>query len=289
MAVKCRKIDHLLPDYLDGVLNDRNRRKVEKHLEACEACRTDLALQREWLELRTASGLHRQTAIIPEVLNERIMRMIRTEKSSQTISRQTLASRLVRWPSLAGMAAAVLILVAAWQVVPQLMLSGRAALPENYTMAGSGPASMTQQQPEGANDTTDLAGQAWQVESQIPADKTVTTGKAALERDCFSQLQEETSNVLSAILAEARDIRYASKGSPVSHVLILADYEPESIENQLDRLKNALNTCENPIQIEIINADEMAVTLDELDQSLYSQFFPNGAPESPWILILIGA
>ncbi|HAL73811.1 MAG TPA: hypothetical protein DCM45_01810, partial [Clostridiales bacterium] len=45
VALKCRKIDYLLPDYLDGLLNDRDRRKVEKHLADCEACRTGLAVQ----------------------------------------------------------------------------------------------------------------------------------------------------------------------------------------------------------------------------------------------------
>jgi len=290
VALICRKIDHLLPEYLDGVLNDRDRRKVDKHLAVCAACRADLAMQREWLQLRAENGLHRQTAVLPAGLNDRIMSMIRAEEPPLILDRPTLARRLTRWPSLAGMAAAVLILIAAWQVIPQLMLTGRATLPENYTMTGSGQASMTQQQrPEGADNSTDPANLPWQVVTQFSGEKTATTGNTSEIRDCFGQMQAEIPDAIIDILADARDIRYASQGSPASRALILVSFAPETMKNKFDLLKNALSTCENPVQIEIINEDALAVTLTELDYYLFSQFFPDGVPASSWILILIGA
>ena len=49
MPNSCKKTNNLLPDYLDGLLNDRDRLKFESHLSGCAKCREELNLQREWL------------------------------------------------------------------------------------------------------------------------------------------------------------------------------------------------------------------------------------------------
>jgi anti-sigma factor RsiW len=39
----CRDAVELVSDYLDGNLSRRNRRRLEKHLEGCDACQAYLA------------------------------------------------------------------------------------------------------------------------------------------------------------------------------------------------------------------------------------------------------
>jgi len=42
-AMRCQRVRELLSPYIDRVLSDEERNKVEEHLTACESCRKDLA------------------------------------------------------------------------------------------------------------------------------------------------------------------------------------------------------------------------------------------------------
>ena len=58
----CEDIRTLIIEYIDGVLNDEDARRVDEHLSACEDCRTELAATRSMLsqldgfELEEPSG-----------------------------------------------------------------------------------------------------------------------------------------------------------------------------------------------------------------------------------------
>ena len=50
-ALTCQELVELVTDYLEGDLSRRDRRRVEKHLAACEACTAYVEQMRETLEL----------------------------------------------------------------------------------------------------------------------------------------------------------------------------------------------------------------------------------------------
>lgn len=56
----CRQAVELMSDYLEGSLSRRDRRRLEKHLAACEACSAYLEQLRETI---AASG-----SVVPEQL-----------------------------------------------------------------------------------------------------------------------------------------------------------------------------------------------------------------------------
>ena len=50
-ALSCQQVVELVTDYLEGSLGRRERRRVEKHLRACEACGRYIDQMRETLGL----------------------------------------------------------------------------------------------------------------------------------------------------------------------------------------------------------------------------------------------
>jgi predicted anti-sigma-YlaC factor YlaD len=50
-ALSCQQVVELVTDYLEGSLGWRDRRRVEKHLQACIACGRYIEQMRETLDL----------------------------------------------------------------------------------------------------------------------------------------------------------------------------------------------------------------------------------------------
>ncbi len=50
-ALTCQQVVELVTDYLEGSLGWRDRRRVEKHLRACDACTRYIDQMRETLDL----------------------------------------------------------------------------------------------------------------------------------------------------------------------------------------------------------------------------------------------
>jgi predicted anti-sigma-YlaC factor YlaD len=50
-ALNCQQVVELVTDYLEGSLGWRDRRRIEKHLRACEACGRYIDQMRETLDL----------------------------------------------------------------------------------------------------------------------------------------------------------------------------------------------------------------------------------------------
>jgi anti-sigma factor RsiW len=60
----CQELVEVLTDYLDGVLPERDRLRLEAHLEECEAC---TAYLEEFRMLITAAGRIEPEQISPEL------------------------------------------------------------------------------------------------------------------------------------------------------------------------------------------------------------------------------
>jgi anti-sigma factor RsiW len=61
----CQQAVELMSDYLDGSLSRRDRRRLEKHLTACDACTAYLAQMRVTI---AASGVVAPEDLEPDVL-----------------------------------------------------------------------------------------------------------------------------------------------------------------------------------------------------------------------------
>ncbi len=64
--IVCRQAVALASDYLDGALTRRDRRRLERHLAACDGCDAYLAQLRETI---AASGSAEPEALDPEVVD----------------------------------------------------------------------------------------------------------------------------------------------------------------------------------------------------------------------------
>ncbi|MEA4888237.1 MAG: zf-HC2 domain-containing protein [Clostridiaceae bacterium] len=73
-------------------------------------------------------------------------------------------------------------------------------------------------------------------------------------------------------------------------VLILAAYPANLTRNYLERFHQALDTCQTPIKIEIIETSELPGLLNGLEEGLYGKTFTTAATSDvSWISLLIGA
>lgn len=298
MRRTCRKIEMLLPDYLDGTLNPRDVSKVEAHLSHCAACRDDVQAQREWLDQLKAAAPHFASPELMPGLNGRIMAAIQAESTADDRKSASSArpawQRITRMPSLAGIAVVVVILLVAWQVVPHLLLNSGTSL-SSLTQIAENAEDSRETKSAGNQDTsfTTTAGApqmgGWLISYGMATDVTTAAGsdKGYMAESC--QLTPDSESMLDHTLAAADDIRIARQADPSGILLILAAYPEDDIQTRLNTLKNALSTCETPVQTEIIRADDLQSRVSTVDPELFSQLFPDGALQMSWIFILIGA
>ncbi len=72
-TLECEEMRALMSDYVDGELEDEQRRRVDEHVGFCQPCRTVLANLRETLtRLGLLKDVTPQGADDPEVVTERI-------------------------------------------------------------------------------------------------------------------------------------------------------------------------------------------------------------------------
>ena len=107
---------HWILDYLDGTLDPGTRLEVDAHLEVCESCRVLLIEYREtWGLLSHYPGPEPSKGFVPSVL--------------EVVRHQNRATRIFRIRS-AVIAAAAVILVAAWLVFGPFPFSGVSGVTE---------------------------------------------------------------------------------------------------------------------------------------------------------------
>lgn len=138
MEMKCHDIDLLLIDYLDGNLQNGEKKAVEKHLESCERCHIELM---QYRELFNAIGDH-QTERPSPVLRENFNTMLQSELNilaTTNILKQESEPKKAKVFQLSGMlvkAAAVVVLVAGGVFMGTLIKKDNPAQMPNAEMAG---------------------------------------------------------------------------------------------------------------------------------------------------------
>ncbi|GAC1386516.1 MAG: hypothetical protein NVS4B8_02270 [Herpetosiphon sp.] len=91
--IRCSEVRLLLSDYADGETDERGRRIVERHVQLCQSCRSDV------LALRMV-GLHiERLSLLPVGISARLPRFQRALES-QLVARQRARQR-VPWILLA--------------------------------------------------------------------------------------------------------------------------------------------------------------------------------------------
>lgn len=304
MSDSCHKIEDLLPDYLDNVLDRQLRERVDHHLAACQKCRDNLALQRQWLQHRDTVLAAKAAVAAPDGLNQRIMAAIHAENASRQPSVMLNKIHLWRKPwflrSLAGTAAAVVLFAAVLQFLPDLLVTtSKTSLSQTEaavltTAAGLQPTAedSSTQQTKSASGWALISGQNFDFSRMdqmtvYPGEYQVDTAAEAF--GCLASLPDETRGAIADVLEQSADVRVLFRVTPQQQAVILAAFDDNQVNMQADLIKNALAPCETPIQIEIIRTDDLQVKLTGLDQTLFDEVFPDPVAETSWIFILIGA
>jgi hypothetical protein len=316
MSKTCETLEKLIPDYLEGVLDGRNRIILEKHLASCADCRVCLDLQREWLSRRDAFIAATDIPAVPVGLNDRIMTQVRAESATLAAgtNRRFLPGfhRPFIWRSLAGTAAAFLLLFAVWQLLPRLATASTSRKSADNEMTYTGEAasqdlSGKENITAAAKGNTETGADTWAIyrgdlrdlqaadcifglKNITPA---TTAGQVPTQNNPVSNTAADVSNDTAAaimnILNESKVIRIMTRSTPPAQTLILAAFSDDEITAKMDLAQNALASCETPFQIEIIRTDDLPALLAKLGKTLYDKAFEQPAPESSWIFILIGA
>ena len=74
----CREVVELVTDYLEGAMSRRERRRLERHLDACGGCRAYLQQMRETIRL---TGMLTQESL-PSELRGELLRTFRQRTAS---------------------------------------------------------------------------------------------------------------------------------------------------------------------------------------------------------------
>lgn len=132
-----------------------------------------------------------------------------------------------------------------------------------------------------------------------------TAGDATGETTVTPQSQEMTAanfflssnriinsegQALLDLLNKAEKLRIMANPGQPDKVLILAAFDVGQADDFAEQLKQTLQTCQNPVEIEIIRSVELSLKLERLESGLYGRVFSESpGTEYSWILILIGA
>lgn len=71
----CEKYDRMIDDYIDGLLNDKDREKLEAHLSTCEECRRSLRFAAALREMIRISAENQ-----PDDMHQKIMESVKKEQ-----------------------------------------------------------------------------------------------------------------------------------------------------------------------------------------------------------------
>ena len=97
----CKKYDHMIEDYIDGLLSDKKSRKLEAHLAECEECRASLRFTIALSQMGQESG----ASISPEARERMLAEARENAKRKQRIKITVLITACVL---------VVLSLIAVW-------------------------------------------------------------------------------------------------------------------------------------------------------------------------------
>jgi hypothetical protein len=299
MPMPCHTFLAMLPEYLDGELDNPARIRMEQHLAECPGCRKELDLQQEWLRHRRSIQELSENYPVPAGLNERIMAAVCADLAAKPAFRLPAISWRRTWPRLAGTAAVIVLLAISLQIfqtrgrtqatstaalynsskeAAMADMSGKAAPNVSAGMAAGTTAAGSTTRSASANGWTVYSGNLAGLNAACSAPE--TQKEAAETRVLLPVLQESFSM--------ARELRILTKAGPPARTLILTAWKTSEVDNQRELLKNAFATCENLVQIEIIKAGELPAKLNSLESNLYVKVFEQRPADYSWIFILIG-
>ncbi|MDW7658759.1 MAG: zf-HC2 domain-containing protein [Bacillota bacterium] len=252
------------------------------------------------------------------------------EKKASAKKARNFWHRPTFWLQTAGVAAAALVLVLAMPLLLDVWQSTRSNSEAGYadnltaTTTGATVAAMKIIDSEDKRGTT--TGDGWTVfkgslaelpsmgcffiasdcgaPSSEKSDET-SAGDATGETTTLQQSQEMTAanfflssnrklnaegQALLDLLNQAEKLRIMTNFDQPDNVFILAAFNVNQVDSYAEQLKLALQTCQNPIEIEIIRSVELSLKLERLEAGLYGRVFSESpGTEISWILILIGA
>lgn len=150
MRLNCEQARDMLADYLDNSLLPEDRQRLQLHLDHCASCRTDLELQRQWLQDKRPLILKDPGFISAADLSQRIRASLGqlSDEAADTPSDTPAASnRSVRnfWPRrLIVTAAAMLVLFSSVYVFNEIYQKTRDEQTTSPFMVAGGDAQFEQ-------------------------------------------------------------------------------------------------------------------------------------------------
>lgn len=260
-------------------------------------------------------------------LKKRIMADIEqeTQKADRTQQRK-IWHRPSFWWQTAGLAAALLVLVLAMPTllnVWQNTGTSREATDFGQLAATSAAATEANSKTAGSEEKRlDEMSDGWDVfkgsladldsmvcffaasDCQAPADSQATEPAVNVTQETNAESQEMTAanfflssnrslnsegQALLDILNKADLLRVIVNPAQSESIVILAAFNAKQVDFYAEELKTNLQTCQNPIEIEIIRGVELTLKLENLEPGLYDRVFAEApGAEFSWILILIG-
>ncbi len=272
-----------IPDYLDRQLSDRDRLAFEQKLSVSKRLQHAVEQQQSLLRHYKATKILpiNTDPEIPEHLTRRVLASIAAEPAKR-------AGRGLAKPLglAAAVAAAALLAVGIWQLFPLLQadrvsesfLSGETTMAVRQTTAADMESSTN-----AALSADGLGG--WAIVS-LPESDLKTPQQSPDLMNLLIKACPESADNLAEDLSKARTILLASDDASG---YILASFDLQLADSILNEIELSINTCENPVGIEIIKSENLDEVISGLDEGLNNLGILADSDSDLWILILIGA
>ncbi len=202
----CNKYDRMIDDYIDGLLSEKEIKKLEAHLAECEECRASLRFSLALREITSASAEK-----IPQEVHDKIL----SETGARGRRRQ-----LIRRGTLAVACALIFVAsVAAWAMLPGRQKTNDVP-PENIPVAQStreetiasssseAPASPAPEIQEPAEDTLTVE------EECVPGEPAVETETDKSDKEMFEVTEAEEATMA---LPDTNEAAEATEASPETY------------------------------------------------------------------------
>jgi predicted anti-sigma-YlaC factor YlaD len=137
MNMKCNDVDLLLVDYLDGQLQNGEKKAVEKHLETCERCHLELMQYRELFNAIADHKLEKPGPVLKENFNTMLQSELNILATTSIIKQEEppKRSKLVNMSDFIMKAAASILLITGGVFIGTLVKKEQVVAPTSE-MAG---------------------------------------------------------------------------------------------------------------------------------------------------------
>jgi hypothetical protein len=243
----CKETEELLSAYIDKVLDQDSERQVAEHLAGCKNCRAEL----EGLQMTIDMLKQLPEVEPPSHFRQELLKKLTTEdKKVVEISNTSSKTKPKSWISVAGVAAVMLLLVAAGQVAGQLGLLDIGSL-----RMGSTGSKLTDEQMAAGNYAREEASPYFE-SAPAPAAPKITAGDGGASFDTSSQF-----TVGTALTSESKALQEPNR-LPQGESGELVILKEESISYERKIIKNAYLSMEvGQYQGVVRQVEDIAVSL----------------------------